>query len=115
VDTEPEVAFALADARPGIEVLVNFGPTVGRESTPAEIDEPASMLHPEVADVTIVSEVRHEIGHTTEAAVHMVRIEVDPELLRSSGDELDGLSAAIVETARFRARMCAADRPAPLL
>jgi hypothetical protein len=115
VGAEPEIAFTVPGERPGIEVLVNFGLVAGREATPAEIDELAMMLRPEVGDVTIVSEVRHEIGRSSEAAVHLVRIEVDASPLPPAGKERDGLSGMIVDTARFWARMCVADRPAPLL
>jgi hypothetical protein len=107
VQVEPDIAFRAESASPAIAVLVNFGIYAGREATGAEIDELARLLRPEIGEVSIVSEMRHEIGRGVEAEVHQVRIEVAP------GDEpADELAARIVETASFWARMCAAERHA---
>jgi hypothetical protein len=116
VQVEPEIAFCHVDAAaPGLEVLVNFGIYAGREATAAEIDELARLLRPELGEVSIVSETRHEIGRAVEAEVHQVRIEVTAAALPADEDGRDEFSGRIVETASFWARMCAAERHAESL
>ena len=58
------------------EVRVNFGVFAGRSATPAEIDELAHALLPELGDVTIVAAERRELSEQSETALHQVRIEV---------------------------------------
>ena len=43
------------------ELRINFGVFAGRSATPAEIDELARLLLPELGDVTIVAEDRREL------------------------------------------------------
>lgn len=99
-------------APPGLAIRVNFGIFAGREATPAEIDELAAGLLPEVHDVSIVSEQRHEIGTEAEAALHQVLIEVDEERLPAREEELDELADRLVDTAERWARACIAERHA---
>src|SRR5918911_5477914 len=74
---EPEIAFVTRTHEPpGLEIRVNFGVFAGRQATPAEIDELARELLPDVGEVSIVAEERHEISEHVEAALHQVRIEV---------------------------------------
>jgi hypothetical protein len=110
VQVEPEIAFCvLEDAQPGLVVRVNFGILAGREATPAEIDELARLLGPDLGELSIVAESRHEIGNGVEAAVHQVRIEVEDEAL-PAGASREELCDRMVERAGFWARMCAAER-----
>ena len=102
----------LTSEPPGLRVRVNFGVFAGREATPAEIDELAAQLVPEVGDVSIVSEQRHEIGEDVEAALHQVRIEVATEDLPSSPEDRERLGDRIVETAERWAEACIAERHA---
>ncbi len=88
------MAFVRAQETPGLEIRVNFGIFAGRAATPAEIDQLADALLPEVGEVTIVSEERHEIDTQMEASVHQVRIEV-------AEDQVEGDPAAL------EARLCA--------
>jgi hypothetical protein len=83
-------------------VRVNFGMFAGRDATPAEIDRLAEWLLDEVAEVSIVSEARHEIDSHGEAAVHQVRIEV------AVGEP--GLDERILERVEHWARLCVAER-----
>ncbi|HEU5371865.1 MAG TPA: hypothetical protein VFU51_05695 [Gaiellaceae bacterium] len=85
-----------------IEVRVNFGMFAGRDATAAEIDRLAEWLLDEVAEVSIVSEARHEIDTHGEAAVHQVRIEV------AAGEP--GLDERILERVEHWARLCVAER-----
>jgi hypothetical protein len=114
VQPDLELAFCAAEPAPsGVVVLVNFGIVTGRAATPAEIDELARMLRPEVADVSIVSEERHEIGGSAEASIHQVRVEVDDDRL-PGGETRDAFCDRVVEIASFWARMCAHDRHSEL-
>ncbi|HEV3403763.1 MAG TPA: hypothetical protein VG073_05705 [Gaiellaceae bacterium] len=93
--------FALAfvarsQARPGLEIRINFGVFAGREATAAEIDVLAQALIPELDEVTIVAEQRHELSAAVEASVHQVRVEVANEHL-PDGAELSDLSDRLVE------------------
>jgi hypothetical protein len=106
---EPAVAFAVADpgTAAGIEVCVNFGVWAGREVSPVEIDRLARWLLDRVDQVSIVSEVRHEIDRRSEAAVHQIRISVAAE--RPERAELERWLIGRVE---HWARLCLAERTA---
>jgi hypothetical protein len=58
------------------ELRINFGVFAGRSATPAELDELARMLLPELGDVTIVAEDRRELSGGTETSLHQVRVEL---------------------------------------
>jgi hypothetical protein len=112
---EPQLAFYKRHPEPpGLEVRVNFGIFAGRPATPAEIDELAEMLLPKVGEVSIVAEERHEIGGSTEASLHQVRIEIDPTHIPDDEHEADVLAGRIVEAADTWARQCAAARHAEI-
>ena len=97
--TDPTLAFAI-----GGEVRVNFGIFAGRDATPAEIDRLAEWLLDEVAEVTIVSEERHEIDTHGEAVIHQVRIRFE------NGDA--ETEQRVLERAEHWARLCVAERHA---
>lgn len=105
------IAFATTSDPPPLEIRVNFGVFAGRPATPAEIDELAHALLPEVGEVSIVAEERHEVGQEAEASLHQVRIEVDSEHLPSPG-MVEDLTHRLVDTAEDWARACIADRSA---
>jgi hypothetical protein len=108
---EPSIAFAVGRHEdPAIEVRVNFGVFAGREVTPAEIDHLAEWLLDHVAAVTIVAEQRHEIGGTVEAAVHLVRVEVQGDQVPVDDSARRSLEQRLVERADHWARQCIADR-----
>jgi len=110
---EPALAFYSRHPEPpGLEVRVNFGIFTGREATAAEIDDLARALLPKVGEVAIVAEDRHVVGGATEAALHQVRIEVDPSHIPADEHEADVLAGRIVEAAEAWARTCAAERHA---
>ena len=96
------VAFATSPDTPPVEVRVNFGMFAGREASPAEIDDLARQLIPEVGDVTIVREERHEISDESEGSVQQVRIELT--------DEQTEAADRIVAIAERWANACIADR-----
>ena len=110
---EPELAFyARHPEPPGLEVRVNFGIFTGRAATPAEIDELAQALLPKVGEVSIVAEDRHVLSEDSEASLHQVRIEVDPDHIPEDEHDADVLAGRLVEIAESWARNCAADRHA---
>jgi hypothetical protein len=111
--TEPQLAFYQRLLEPpGLEVRVNFGIFAGRPATAAEIDELAQALLTKVGEVSIVAEDRHEIGEDSEASLHQVRIDVDPEYVPEDEHEADVLAGRIVEAAESWARDCVAERHA---
>jgi hypothetical protein len=113
--TDPQLAFyQRLPEPPGLEVRVNFGVFAGRAATAAEIDDLAQSLLSKVGEVSIVAEDRHEIGEDSEASLHQVRIEIDPEYIPVDEHEADVLAGRIVEAAESWARGCVADRRAEI-
>ena len=103
-DFDPPVAFAVTRSTPPtIEIRVNFGILAGREATPAEIDDLGRALLEVVPDVSIVAENHYEIGHSREAVVHLVKIELD----NPPSTELE---ERLVDAATEWAESCAAER-----
>ncbi len=111
-DMDAPIAFVARADRDGLELRVNFGVFAGREATPAELDELARMLLPDVAAVSIVSEHRHEVSEDSEASLHQVRVEVAGDALPSDPAALDALSERLLACADEWARSCVADRHA---
>jgi hypothetical protein len=112
---EPQLAFYERHPEPpGLVVRVNFGVFAGRPATAAEIEELAQALLPKVGEVSIVGEDRHIVGGETEASLHQVRIEVDPEHIPDDEHEADVLAGRLVEAAESWARGCVADRHAEI-
>jgi len=58
------------------ELGINFGVFAGRSATPAELDELARMLLPELGAVTIVAEDRRELNGHSETSLHQVRVDL---------------------------------------
>ena len=108
---EHVMAFTTETEPPGLEIRINFGVFAGRPATSAELDELARLLVPEVGDVSVVSEERHEVTEATEIVLHQVKVEVPHDRLR--GDN-DALREKLVTLAEIWARACIADRNAEL-
>ena len=107
---EPAIAFCVRQHdEPAVEVRVNFGVFAGRHVTPAEIDELARRLAPELDDFSVIAEQRHEFSGVVEASLHQVRIEVAREALTGPAGEL---CDRLVEAAEEWAQACIADRHA---
>jgi hypothetical protein len=107
---EDLIAFVTTTEPPGLEIRVNFGIFAGREATPHELDELAHALLPDLGEVTVVSEQRHELTDDVEAAVHQVRVEIEGDRLPSGEAELATLAERLRSTAADWARACIADR-----
>ena len=115
MSTDPQLAFYQRQPEPpGLEIRVNFGIFAGRAATAAEIDELAQALLTKVGEISIVAEERHEIGEESEASLHQVRIDVDPEYIPDDEHEADVLAGRIVEAAESWARDCLAERRAEI-
>ena len=113
MQTEPQPQLAFYERHPeppALVVRVNFGMFSGRPATPAEIDDLAGALVPKVGEVSIVAEERHLIGTDSEAALHQVSIEVDPDHIPADEHDADILAGRVVEAADSWARRCAAER-----
>jgi hypothetical protein len=104
---EAPLAFTQPNEAPALQIRVNFGVFAGRQATPAEIDQLATALMPEVGEVTIVAEDRHEIDEHVEAAVSQVLIEIGAEHAEAHSP---GLEARVCALAEEWARACIHER-----
>src|SRR5918994_7248801 len=107
---DPLIAFEASSEPPGLELRVNFGMFAGREATAAELDELAAALMPEVGEVSVVAEHRHEVGPEAESSLHQVRIEISPEHLPASPEERESLTDKLLELAQDWAKARIAER-----
>ena len=108
--TDPAIAFSVREHdEPALEVRVNFGVFAGRDATPAELEELARQLAPEIRTFSVIAEQRHEFGGAVEVALHQVRIEVARDAVAGDAEQL---CDRIVEIADAWAEACIADRRA---
>jgi hypothetical protein len=108
--SDPLIAFESQTDPPGLELRVNFGMFAGREATAAELDELAAALVPEVGEVSVVAEHRHEVGPEAESSLHQVRIEVAPERVPDSSEEREALTERLLDLAQTWATERIAER-----
>jgi hypothetical protein len=99
---------------PGLELQVNFGVFAGRDATSAELEELAKLLVPQVGEVSLVAEERHEVDDSTEVVLHQVRIEVPADRVPEGKADREALEEKLVATAEFWTRACVADRHAEI-
>jgi hypothetical protein len=111
---EHAMVFPTTTDPPGLELQVNFGVFAGRDATSAELEELAKLLVPQVGEVSLVAEERHEVDDTTEVVLHQVRIEVPADRLPADEAERGALEEKLVATAEFWTRACVADRHAEI-
>jgi hypothetical protein len=109
---EEVMAFPARTEPPGLEIRVNFGMFAGRQVTPHEIDGLGRLLVPEIEDVAIVSEERHQMGGGHEISLHQVKVEVAEDHLPAEGPERDALTEKLVGLTEIWARQCIAERHA---
>ena len=110
MNPEPEIAFAATPEPTPLEIRVNFGVFTGRAATPAEIDDLARALLPQIAEVSIVAEERHEISEGVEASLHQVRVEITEENLPATPEARAELESTLVAEAGRWAQACADER-----
>ena len=111
---EQALVFPTETEPVGLELRINFGVFAGRDATAAELEELAKLLVPQVGEVSLVAEQRHEIADGTEVVVHQVRIEIPSDRLPGDPDEQRELGDKLVSTAEFWTRACVAERHAEL-
>jgi hypothetical protein len=111
---EHAMVFPTTTEPPGLELRVNFGVFAGRDATSAELEELAKLLLPQVGEVALVAEERHEVAEGTEVVLHQVRIEVPPDRVPQDAGERETLEEKLVSTAEFWTRACVADRHAEI-
>lgn len=111
---EQTIAFPIETEPAGLELRINFGVFAGRDATPAELEQLAKLLVPQVGEVSLVAEQRHEIADGTEVVVHQVRIEVPADRLPGDAEARGELEGKLVSTAEFWTRACVADRHAEI-
>jgi hypothetical protein len=105
------IAFAVHEHEPpALEVRVNFGMAAGRDATAAELEALGDRLLEKVGSVSIVSEARHEMDGRSEAAVHLVRIEIGADSLPEDRSQREELAGRLIESAERWAEECVASR-----
>ncbi len=112
MQVEQAIVFPTTTEPAGLELRVNFGVFAGRDATAAELEELAKLLVPQVGEVSLVAEQRHEIADGTEVLLHQVRIEVPADRLPDDRGDRSELEDKLVATAEFWTRACVADRHA---
>jgi hypothetical protein len=96
-DQPPATSVITYESRPSaaLQVLVNFGVFAGREVTRTEIHRLARALLEILPGITIISEVRFEVGVESEAELHQVRVEVAHDVLPSAETDVEALRARL--------------------
>ena len=69
---------------------------------------------PELDDVSVVSEQRHEVGEEVEASLHQVRVEVAEDHLPADSGEREALCDRLLEAVTAWAEACIEDRHAEI-
>ena len=108
------IAFVARDDPAGLEIRVNFGLFAGRDATAAELDDLAHAMLPEVGEVSVVAEQRHEVSEDTEVSVHQVWLEIEGSRLPDEGDGRHELVERLTSIAEDWARSCISERHAEL-
>jgi hypothetical protein len=109
------IAFPTRVEGGGLDIRINFGVFAGRDATPAELDELARELLPDLDSVSVVSEQRHEVSEDSEVSLHQVRVEIAESDLPDDPAEVDALTGRLVAAAERWARICINERHAELL
>jgi hypothetical protein len=106
------IAFAAEQEPTGLEIRINFGVFAGRDATTAELDELGRLLVPEVGEVSIVGEERHELAGDAEVVLHQVRVTIPTERVPDEAAKRRALCERLVGLAEIWARRCIQDRHA---
>jgi hypothetical protein len=114
MQVENVIAFAAEQEPAGLEIRINFGVFAGRDATSAEFEELGKLLVPEVGEVSIVGEQRHEISEDAEVVLHQVRVSVSPEIVPDDPGERKELCERLVTLAEIWARQCINERRAEI-
>lgn len=114
MQVERTIAFATPQEPSGLEIRVNFGVFAGRDATTAELEELGKLLVPEVGQVSVVSEQRHEMSDGAEVVLHQVRITIPPERMPAEQREQKAFEEKLVGLAEIWARQCIHERHADI-
>ena len=114
MQVENVIAFAVEQEPAGLEIRVNFGVFAGRDATTAELEELGRLLVPEVGEVSIVGEERHELSNGVELVLHQVRIAIPPDRVPDAAAQKSEFCDRLVTLAEIWARQCIHDRHADI-
>jgi hypothetical protein len=114
MQVEEAIAFAVEQEPAGLEIRVNFGVFAGRDATTAELEELGKLLVPEVGEVSITGEERHELTEDVEIVLHQVRVAVPPEVVPGDRVARREFCERLVTLAEIWARQCINERHAEI-
>ena len=114
MQVEETIAFAVEQEPAGLEIRINFGVFAGRDATTAELEELGKLMQPEVGEVTIVGEERHDLTEGAEVVLHQVRVAVPPEAVPGDRAERKKFCERLVTLAEIWARQCINERHAEI-
>jgi hypothetical protein len=101
---EPEVVITYESrSAPAMQFAVNFGVFAGRSATSVDLRHLREVLMAILPAATIVSELRVELGGSSEAEVHQVRVEVPHEAVTPETD-IEALRHRVAEALETWAR-----------
>jgi hypothetical protein len=110
MQVEEAIAFAVDEPPAGLEIRINFGVFAGRDATSAELEELGKLLLPEVGEVSIVGEERHELAQDVELVLHQVRVSVPTDAVPGDTGERKEFCRRLVTLAEIWARQCINER-----
>ena len=114
MQVERAIAFAVEQEPAGLEIRINFGVFAGRDATTAELEELGKLMQPEVGEVTIVGEERHDLTEDAEMVLHQVRVAVPPDAVPAAQAERKPFCERLVTLAEIWARQCINERHAEM-
>src|SRR5215212_6768424 len=110
MQVEEVIAFAVDEPPAGLEIRINFGVFAGRDATSAELEELGKLLLPELGEVSIVGEERHELAQDVEVVLHQVRVSVPTDAVPDDTSMRKEFSERLVTLAEIWARQCIHER-----
>jgi hypothetical protein len=110
MQVEEIIAFAVDEPPAGLEIRINFGVFAGRDATSAELEELGKLLLPEVGEVSIVGEQRHELAQDVEVVLHQVRVSMPSDAVPDDTAMRKEFSERLVTLAEIWARQCIHER-----
>jgi hypothetical protein len=110
MQVENAIAFIAEQPESGLEIRVNFGVFAGRDATTAELEELGSLMLPEVGEISVIGEERHELADSVELVLRQVRVAIPPDRVPNDGADRKAFCERLVGLAEIWARRCIENR-----